>query len=93
MPRPEVSSTVIKLKRYEVPPVTPQSPEYMFRIIRASFNHRRKTLVNGLTNESSLSLSKEAVVNALAEMGLREDIRGEKLTLEEFAELSDRLKG
>ena len=93
MPRPEVSSTVIKLKRYEVPLVTPQSPEYMFRIIRASFNHRRKTLVNGLTNDSSLSLSKEAVVNALAEMGLREDIRGEKLTLEEFAELSDRLKG
>ena len=93
MPRPEVSSTVIKLKRYEVPPVTPQSPEYMFRIIRASFNHRRKTLVNGLTNDSSLLLSKEAVVNALAEMGLREDIRGEKLTLEEFAELSDRLKG
>ena len=65
----------------------------MFDIIRASFNQRRKTLVNGLTNASGLKVTKEAVLAALEEMGLPATIRGEALTLEQFAELSDLLKG
>ena len=88
MPRPAVSSTVIKLERYGDLPVKPEDPEYMFKLIRASFNHRRKTLANGLSNEASLKLSREQVTEALGKMGLKEDIRGEKLTLEQFAELS-----
>ena len=88
MPRPAVSSTVIKLERYGDLPVKPEDPEYMFKLIRASFNHRRKTLANGLSNDASLKLSREQVTEALGKMGLKEDIRGEKLTLEQFAELS-----
>jgi 16S rRNA (adenine1518-N6/adenine1519-N6)-dimethyltransferase len=63
----------------------------MFRLVRAAFNQRRKTLQNALHNMPELNLSKEQVVNALKEMGLSETIRGEKLTLEEFAKLSDLL--
>ena len=88
MPRPAVSSTVIKLERYGDLPVKPEDPDYMFKLIRASFNHRRKTLANGLSNDASLKLSREQVTEALGKMGLKEDIRGEKLTLEQFAELS-----
>ena len=66
---------------------------FMFDIIRASFNQRRKTLVNGLTNASGLKVTKEAVLAALEKMGLPATIRGEALTLEQFAELSDLLKG
>ena len=91
MPSPAVTSTVIRLDRYTEPPVKPENPAYMFRLIRASFNHRRKTLVNGLSSEPSLGLSKERVYEALEKMELRADIRGEKLTLEQYAKLSDLL--
>ena len=91
MPSPAVTSTVIRLDRYAEPPVKPEDPAYMFRLIRASFNHRRKTLVNGLSSDPSLGLSKERVYDALEKMELRADIRGEKLTLDEYAKLSDLL--
>lgn len=91
MPRPNVGSAVIKLIRYEEPPVAVDDEKYMFSLIRASFNQRRKTLSNGLAN-GGLGLTREDVVNALNEMGLSETIRGEALTLEQFAELSNILK-
>ena len=93
MPRPKVASAVICLKLYENPPVAVKDPAHMFRLIRASFNQRRKTLANGLTGEPSLGLSREQVTEALVQMGLPELIRGETLTLEQFAKLSDLLKG
>lgn len=92
MPRPNVSSSVIRLKIYDKPPVEAKDTEHMFRLIRASFNQRRKTLSNGLSNDKSLNLTREDVVNALVKMGLSETIRGEVLTLGQFAELSDILK-
>lgn len=92
MPRPRVGSAVIRLIRYEKPPVEVRDEGLMFRIIRASFNQRRKTLMNGLNNAPDLHLSKEAVGEVLEEMGLAPGIRGEALTLEQFAELSNRLK-
>lgn len=91
MPRPKVASAVIRLSLYEEPPVKVNQPDHMFRLIRASFNQRRKTLVNGLCNDSSLHLTKEKVVEALQAMNLSETTRGETLTLEQFAELADRL--
>ena len=91
MPRPGVSSMVIRLDRYKEPPVTPKDPDKMFKLIRASFNHRRKTLSNGLSTDPSLGLSREKVTEALEKMGLPVDIRGEKLDLAQFAELSDQL--
>lgn len=91
MPRPNVGSAVIKLIRYEEPPVQVDDEKYMFSLIRASFNQRRKTLSNGLAN-GGLGLTREDVVNALNEMGLSETIRGEALTLEQFAALSNILK-
>ena len=91
MPRPGVSSMVIRLDRYKEPPVTPKDPDKMFKLIRASFNHRRKTLSNGLSTDPSLGLSREKVTEALEKMGLPVDIRGEKLDLDQFAELSDQL--
>lgn len=91
MPRPNVGSTVIKLHRYEKPPVDVRDEKKMFALIRASFNQRRKTLVNGLTNAANLNVSKEAVLRALEEMKLSSAIRGETLTLQQFAELSNRL--
>ena len=91
MPRPGVSSMVIRLDRYKEPPVTPKDPDKMFELIRASFNHRRKTLSNGLSTDPSLGLSREKVTEALEKMGLPVDIRGEKLDLAQFAELSDQL--
>lgn len=92
MPRPRVGSAVIRLIRYEKPPVEVRDEGLMFRIIWASFNQRRKTLMNGLNNAPDLHLSKEAVGEVLEEMGLAPGIRGEALTLEQFAELSNRLK-
>ena len=89
MPRPKVGSAVIRLERYENPPVTVKDEKLMFRLIRASFNQRRKTLQNGLYNSSELRIPKEKTVAALEEMGLTPTIRGEKLSLEEFAQLSD----
>lgn len=92
MPRPNVSSSVIRLSLYKDKPVSVGDAAHMFRLIRASFNQRRKTLANGLTNEKSLGLTRDDVTKALSEMGLSETIRGEALTLEQFAKLSDLLK-
>ena len=92
MPRPKVGSAVICLTRHEAPPVQVEQEEMMFKIIRASFNQRRKTLVNGLKNSPEIPYSREEVLKALQNMGLKESIRGEALTLEEFAELTNRLQ-
>lgn len=89
MPRPNVDSAVIRLTRYQNPPVQAKDESFMFDIIRASFNQRRKTLMNGLTNASGLKVTKENVLAALEQMGLPATIRGEALTLEQFAILSD----
>jgi 16S rRNA (adenine1518-N6/adenine1519-N6)-dimethyltransferase len=89
MPRPNVSSAVIRLTRHEKPPVEVNNEKLMFRIIRASFNQRRKTLQNSIHNFPELSFTKEQVVKTLAHMGLSETIRGEALSLEEFAEFSN----
>lgn len=89
MPRPNVSSAVIRLKLYDEMAVKVENENLLFRLIRASFNQRRKTLVNGIKNSGELNYTKEQVVEALAKMGLNENIRGEALTLEQFGELSD----
>ena len=91
IPRPNVGSAVIKLTRYEQPPVMVKDEKFMFSLIRASFNQRRKTLVNGLTNAQNLSVTKEKVAAVLEEMQLSPTVRGEALTLEQFARLSDNL--
>lgn len=91
MPRPQVGSAVIKLTRHEKKPVEPKDPELMFRIIRAAFNQRRKTLVNSIHNAVELSISKQAAADALEKLQLSQSVRGEALTLEQFAELSDML--
>jgi 16S rRNA (adenine1518-N6/adenine1519-N6)-dimethyltransferase len=91
MPRPNVGSAVIRLTRYAEPPVQVKDEKLMFRLIRASFNQRRKTLQNGLNNSSELNFDKETIQKALADVGLPLTVRGEALTLEEFAKLSDRL--
>ena len=89
IPRPAVGSAVIRLTRYQEKPVKVSDASFMFKTIRASFNQRRKTLQNGLYNSSELRIPKEKTVAALEEMGLTPTIRGEKLSLEEFAQLSD----
>ena len=89
MPRPNVDSAVIKLTRHKEPTVNVADEKLMFKIIRASFNQRRKTLVNGLKNSPELSFSKEQIVKAIEKIGKPETIRGEALTLEEFAELAN----
>ena len=89
MPRPNVDSAVIKLTRHKEPTVNVADEKLMFKIIRASFNQRRKTLVNGLKNSLELSFSKEQIVKAIEKIGKPETIRGEALTLEEFAELAN----
>lgn len=91
IPRPNVGSAVIRLTRYEAPPVQVDDEKKMFAIIRASFNQRRKTLVNGLGNAPELRISKERVAEVLAQMNLSPTIRGEALTLEQFAALSNLL--
>ena len=91
IPRPNVGSAVIRLTRHEKPPVNVEDEQKLFAIIRASFNQRRKTLVNGLGNAQNLSFSKEHVAEVLSEMGLSATVRGEALTLEQFALLSNRL--
>ena len=91
IPRPNVGSAVIRLTRYEEPPVKVKDENRMFALIRASFNQRRKTLVNGLGNAAGLNVSKEQVVQALEQMGLSPTVRGETFTLEQFAVLSDLL--
>lgn len=89
MPRPNVDSAVIKLTRHKEPTVNVADEKLMFKIIRASFNQRRKTLVNGLKNSPELSFSKEQIVKSIEKIGKPETIRGEALTLEEFAELAN----
>lgn len=89
MPRPNVDSAVIKLTRHKEPTVNVADEKLMFKIIRASFNQRRKTLVNGLKNSPELSFSKEQIVKAIEKIEKPETIRGEALTLEEFAELAN----
>ena len=91
MPRPNVDSAVVKLTRHQESPVEVKDESLMFKIIRASFNQRRKTLVNGLKNSSELDFSKEEITEAIKSIGKEENIRGEKLTLEEFAKLSNAL--
>ena len=89
MPRPKVGSAVIRLTRHQNPPVTTLDDKLMFRLIRASFNQRRKTLQNGIKNFGGLNFSKEQVAQALEEMELPASVRGEALTLEQFAQLSN----
>lgn len=89
MPRPKVGSAVIRLTRHDTPPVQVKDEGLMFEIIRASFNQRRKTLANGLNNSSRLSYPKEVIAEAVEKLGKGPSIRGEALTLEEFARLSD----
>lgn len=89
MPRPGVGSAVIRLRSHSKPCVNVDNEEFMFRIIRASFNQRRKTMQNGLANDSRLGVSKEQVAEALRQMGLKEMIRGETLSLAQFAEFSN----
>jgi len=91
MPRPSVDSTVIRLTRYQKPPLEARDEKHLFALIRASFNQRRKTLANGLTN--GLGVSREQVTDILERMGLPATVRGEALTLEQFAKLSNLLKG
>lgn len=89
MPRPNVGSAVIKLTRHKQVPVKVENEKLMFRIIRASFNQRRKTLANGLNNALDIPLAKENITKAIESLGVSTSIRGEALTLEQFAELSN----
>ena len=93
IPRPGVGSAVIRLTRHQEPPVDVKDAKLMFRLIRASFNQRRKTLLNGLANSPELSFSKEQITSAIEKMGLPVSVRGETLTLEQFAHLSNLLGG
>lgn len=92
MPRPNVGSAVIRLTRHQNPPVEVKDEALMFRLIRASFNQRRKTLVNGLTNSPELTLTKDEILEALEKMGQKPTVRGEAFGLEEFAELANLLE-
>ena len=92
MPQPKVGSTVVRLTRHEKPPVQVNDEALMFRVIRASFNQRRKTLANGLHNFSQFSLEKEEIESCIQSLGLPVNVRGETLTLEQFAELSNRIQ-
>ena len=91
MPRPKVGSAVIRLTRHEKPPVEVEDERLLFDIIRASFNQRRKTLANGLNNSDRLDIPKEAITEAIQQLGKGPSVRGETLTLEEFAKLSNSL--
>lgn len=89
MPRPRIGSAVIRLERYDSPPVEVKDERLLFRIIRASFNQRRKTLANGLKNSAELDFTKGEIEAAIEKLGKGASVRGEALTLEEFAELSN----
>ncbi len=91
IPRPGVGSAVIRLTRYKEPPVQARDPKLMFQLIRASFCQRRKTLLNGLSNGQELDFSKEEIASAIEHLGLSPSVRGETLTLEQFAALSNAL--
>lgn len=92
MPRPAVGSAVIRLTRHQKPPVEVMDEKLMFRLIRASFNQRRKTLSNGLKNSGELNLSKEVITAAIEKLGKGSSVRGEALDLEEFARLTNIIK-
>lgn len=92
MPRPKVGSAVIRLTRHTEAPVKTVDEKLMFRLIRASFNQRRKTLVNSLRNSSELSFGKEEIQEAIAACGFSEGVRGEALTLADFAALTNALR-
>ena len=89
IPRPNVGSTVIRLTRYQEPPVQVKDPKLMFKLIRASFNQRRKTLQNGLNNSPEISFSKEEITKAIESLGVSPSVRGEALSLEQFAQLAN----
>lgn len=91
LPRPNVDSTVVRLIKHEKPPVDAADEDYLFAVIRASFNQRRKTLANGLANAGNLGVSREQVEKILEEMGLSKTVRGETFDLKQFADLSNRL--
>lgn len=91
IPRPKVGSAVIRLTRHQTPPVQVRDEEFLFRVIRASFNQRRKTLVNGLSNSDRLRLSREDIIKAVERLGKGAGVRGEALTLEEFARLCNNI--
>ena len=92
MPRPNVGSAVIRLTSHKEAPVQVEDEQLMFKIIRASFNQRRKTLANGLNNSPEIQLPKEVIINAIESLGKGPSVRGEALTLEEFAKLSNTIK-
>ena len=92
MPRPAVGSAVIRLTRHQKPPGEVMDEKLMFRLIRASFNQRRKTLANGLKNSGELNLSKEVITAAIEKLGKGSSVRGEALDLEEFARLTNIIK-
>lgn len=92
MPRPKVGSAVIRLTRHKEAPVKTVDGKLMFRLIRASFNQRRKTLANSLKNSPELSFTKEEIQDAIAACGFKEGVRGEALTLADFAALTDEFK-
>ncbi len=92
IPQPGVGSAVVRLTRYSEPAVKVRDEKYMFEIIRTSFNQRRKTLSNSLSNNPVLRVSRQEVQDALVKMGIDEKVRGEILSLEQFAQLSDILQ-
>ena len=92
MPQPKVGSAVIRLTRHEKPPVEVEDEKLMFKIIRASFNQRRKTLANGLNNFPDIHLPKEVIQESILELGVPVTVRGEALSLEQFAKLSNIIK-
>ena len=89
LPKPNVDSTVIRLTKHETPSFAVDDEAYLFAVIRASFNQRRKTLVNGLSNAGNLNVNKENIADVITQMGLSADVRGETLTLKQFTELSN----
>ena len=89
IPRPNVGSAVIRLTRHQTPPVEVKDRELMFKLIRASFNQRRKTLQNGLNNSPEISFSKEEITKAIESLGVSPSVRGEALSLEQFAQLAN----
>ena len=91
MPRPNVGSAVIRLTKYEEPPVFVENEEFMFSLIRATFNQRRKTLVNAIGNAPNLNITKEMVAEVLSEMGESATVRGETFSLEKFADFTNKI--
>ena len=93
LPQPKVASSVLRLKKRAVPAVTPKDPEHMFACVKAAFLQRRKTLPNALAGYAPLGISREQATEAMRKMGLDERLRGETLSMERFAELSDAIVG